>query len=236
MESGVSTVSGYLAHLPAILHQGSFMGRFLLAFEAILSGGVKPPDGYSEELPLGLEAVLNDIASYFTPEETPEDFLPWLSQWVARSISDDWSTATTRTMLSQAVALYKTRGTRQGIQDVLNVCLGTASTEGGATVTEVNDDARPHFFEVTLVVTERNPSELAKKARLVRAIVDQEKPAHTYYSLTIQYPGLRINNDPAGNPDAGPGVIVGETTVLGTMTASSTELKTGTITEDGSSG
>lgn len=232
MDSSVSTVSGYLAHLPAILHQGSFMGRFLLAFEAVLSGNVKEPDGYAEELPLGLEAVLDDIASYFTPEEAPEGFLPWLSQWVARSISDDWSVETTRAMLSQAVALYKTRGTRQGIQDVLNVCLGTSSSLSGATVTEVNDDARPHYFEVTLVVTERNPSELAKKARQVRAIVDQEKPAHTYYSLTIQYPGLRINNDPAGYPDIGPGVIIGETTVLGTMTASATELKTGVIGEE----
>jgi phage tail-like protein len=232
MATGLSSASSYITHLPAILHQGPFMERFLLAFEAVLSGGVRKPDGYPEALPRGLEEVLDDISSYFTPEEAPELFLPWLSQWVARSISDDWSLATKRAMLSQAVALYKTRGTRQGIQDVLNVCLGKSTTLGGATVTEVNDDTKPHYFEVTLVVTERKPAELAKKARQVRAIVDQEKPAHTYYSLTIQYPGLRINNDPVGNPDDGPGVIVGETTVLGTMTASATELKTGTMAEE----
>jgi phage tail-like protein len=232
MDASVNSVSGYIAHLPAILHQGPFMARFLLAFEAVLSGGVMKPDGYPEALPLGLEAVLDKIVRYFTPSDAPEEFLPWLSQWVARSISDDWSTEARRAMLSQAVALYKTRGTRQGIQDVLNVCLGKSTTLGGATVTEVNDNARPHYFEVTLVVTERKPAELAKKARQVRAIVDQEKPAHTYYSLTIQYPGLRVNNDPVGNPDVGPGVIVGETTVLGTMTASATELKTGVMAED----
>ena len=75
METGLSSVSGYIAHLPAILHQGSFMGRFLLAFEAILSGGVRKPDGYSGSLPLGLEEILDDIAGYFTPGEAPEDFL-----------------------------------------------------------------------------------------------------------------------------------------------------------------
>jgi phage tail-like protein len=237
MDSGLNAVSGYVAHLPAILQQGSFMGRFLLAFEAVLSGGVKKPEGFSGALPLGLEEMLDDISSYFTPDEAPELFFPWLSQWVARSISDDWSLNAKRNMLSQAVSLYKTRGTRQGIQDVLNICLERSATANssavtnGATVTEVHDDDRPHYFEVTLVVTERKPAELAKKARQVRAIVDQEKPAHTYYSLTIQYPGLRVNNDPKGNPDDGPGVIVGETTVLGTMTASATELKTGTMTE-----
>ena len=33
-------VSSYVEHLPAVLRQGSLVGRLLLAFEAILSGGV----------------------------------------------------------------------------------------------------------------------------------------------------------------------------------------------------
>lgn len=229
METDLTT-SGYLSYLPAVLQQGTFLGRFLLAFEAILSGNVKAPEGYSKAMPLGLEQVLDDIAIYFTPmaaaatpaDEAPWEFIPWLAQWVALSISDDWTENATRELLARSIPLYRIRGTRAGIQGVLDIVVS------GTTVTEVHDDARPHFFEVSLKVTERDPAELAKRARLVRAILDQEKPAHTYYSLTIAYPGLQINNKPTVNAGNGPGVLVGVNTVLGTVTASTTEIRTGT--------
>lgn len=221
MESGVTQKSSYLAHLPAILQQGDDLGRFLLAFEAILSGGVDPPEGYEGEMPAPIEESLDGLNDRLDPLTTPEDFLPWLSQWVARGLNDDWSVATIRTMISRAVPLYQKRGTRAGLQEVLDICVGNATVE------EVKDDARPHYFEVTLLVAERDVDLLARKARLARAIIDQEKPAHTYYALKIKFPGLRISNDPNLEGGFGPGVIIGRTTMLGTVKASSADMKTG---------
>jgi len=215
MEGNLTAASSYLAHLPAILRQGSLMGRFLLAFEAVLSGRVSAPEGYTDPLPVGLEDALDSINRLLVPEETPEEFLPWLAQWVARSINEDWSFDTTRKMISQAVSLYHKRGTAEGLQEVLNICCTGSAT---AEIIEVENDARPHYFEVTLLISEQDPDLLASKARLVRAIIDQEKPAHTYYGLSIKYPGLRISNDPSLEDGYGPGVIVGVNTVIGTQT------------------
>jgi phage tail-like protein len=220
MEADLKTTSSYIAHLPAILQQGPFMRRFLLAFEAILSGGIAPPEE-GQTTPVGLEATLDGVHKLLMPDIAPEEFLPWLAQWVARSINDDWSLATTRAILGQTIPLYRKRGTKEGLQAVLDICTG------GATVTEIPTDPRPHYFEVTLTVAERDPALLASKARQVRSIIDQEKPAHTYYALRIQYPGLRISNSPSAANGYGEGMIVGHNTVLGTVAASSSELKSG---------
>ena len=220
MEADLKTTSSYIAHLPAILQQGPFMERFLLAFEAILSGALAAPEG-GPPTPIGLEEALDNVHNLLLPDIAPQEFLPWLAQWVARSISDDWSLATTRAILSQTIPLYRKRGTKEGLQAVLDICTG------GATVTEIPTDPRPHYFEVTLTVNERSPALLASKARQVRSIIDQEKPAHTYYALRIQYPGLRISNNPKAASSYGEGVIVGHNTVLGTVVASSSELKSG---------
>lgn len=215
MEADMTAKSSYLAHLPAILSQGDEIGRFLLAFEAILTGGVPAPEGRPSPLPRSIEEALEGVEELLNADDTPEDFLPWLAQWVSRSLNEDWGVETTRTMISRAVSLYYKRGTKEGLQEVLDICMGTATIE------EIEDDARPHYFEVTLVVAEQDPDLLAMKARLTCSIIDQEKPAHTYYALKIKYPGLRVSNDPTAEGGFGPGVVVGVTTVLGTITFSS---------------
>ena len=76
-------VSSYLEHLPAVFQQDAgkdgvnFIGRFLLAFENILSG----LKGSDEK---GLEEIIDRIHTYFDPDLTPSEFLPWLAGWVMR--------------------------------------------------------------------------------------------------------------------------------------------------------
>lgn len=200
----VEPVSTYAAYLPAILRQGAFLGRFLRAFEAIFAGGVDPAVE-------GLEETLDRVHESFDPEATPAEFLGWLSQWAATSLRDDWSEATKRRFLGEIVPLYQKRGTRAGIEAVLRHCT-TAAVE-----VRPGDDTKPrHYFEVVLTVAQRDPDELARMVRQVRAIVDREKPAHTIYGLRILYPAMRIAN--TRTPDE-PGIVVGETTVLGTVSA-----------------
>src|SRR3954454_7287267 len=82
-------VSSYLQYLPAIFHQDPFIGRFLLAFEAVLSG-----PGYADQA--GLEQLIGDLPAYVDPQTTPEEFLPWLAGWVALSLRADWDADTKR--------------------------------------------------------------------------------------------------------------------------------------------
>lgn len=255
-------VSSYLQYLPAILQEGEFIGRFLLAFEATLSGiapegeepisttgpvfhaGIPPIQPLSENrglaLPtnlkppkiiIGLETILDHIEAFFDPDRTPEDFLPWLAQWVATSLRDDWSVATKRKFIGQIIPLYKLRGTRAGIQKVLELSDVEAKIvdfHDGKDV-EVEEKAfgsgakPPHFFGVIVTLRTRNPALLANTIRRVRAIVDREKPAHTYYGLQIWYPAMQINDNPQ-NTAFGEGIIIGQTTSLGTITANKAKI------------
>ncbi|NEP54244.1 MAG: phage tail protein, partial [Moorea sp. SIO3C2] len=77
--------SPLLEYLPEIYQSKPFLGQFLLAFEKIILGH---EDGvnYSHQ---GLEATIADIHTYFDPQQTPTEFLPWLSTWVALSLRAD---------------------------------------------------------------------------------------------------------------------------------------------------
>jgi len=242
-------VSSYLPYLPAVMRQSPFLGRFLLAFEAVLTG--LDEEAIPEDPTLapyrdlaGLERLLSTIERFFVPGgverffddhpaaapsiKTDPEFLPWLAQWVATSLRDDWSEQTKRNFIANIVPVYRERGTRAGIEKVLRLSGDDAQVVDFHDGLHEDDEraqfgvaAKPaHFFGVIITVNERDPAELARRARRVRAIVDREKPAHTYYGLRILYPAMRINNSKS-NAAFGPGITINNTTplVLGTTKA-----------------
>lgn len=210
-------LSSYLEHLPAVLQEGPFIGRFLLAFEAILHG--LPPQPEVQQLPVGHSDLLDRMHTYFDPlgepnvanSRMPAEFLPWLAQWMATTLWDDWSEETKRNFLANCISLYRRRGTRSGLEQLLRICV-TPTIE----VIEMDPPAPPHYFQVNLTIYENNPTLLARQSRLVQAMVDREKPVHTFYGLSIRYPAMRINNDPQGNPSFGMGILLNRNSVLGT--------------------
>lgn len=221
--------SSYLPYLPAVLRQSPFLGRFLLAFEAVLTGLDESSNPLDENDPhrklVGLERLLDDIDRFFDPLRTDPEFLPWLSAWVATSLRDDWSEETKRDFIAHIVPLYRERGTRAGIEKVLRLSGDEAQVvdfhdglHEDLEIAQFGTAPKPaHFFGVIVTVNERDPVELSRRTRRVRAIVDREKPAHTYYGLRLLYPALRINNDKS-NEAFGPGITISNTAplVLGT--------------------
>jgi phage tail-like protein len=212
---GQDRVSSYLPYLPAVLRQGRFVERFLLAFEAVLSG-LPAEDLPAGQVITGLEEILADVDRFFDPARTDPEFLPWLAQWVAQGLRDDWSVETRRAFLAGVVPLYRQRGTRLGIQNMLKLSGDVAQVvdfgdglDEDIEKAQFGADPKPaHFFGVILTVAERDAIELARRARRVRAIVDREKPAHTYYGLRILYPAMRINDDPKHNTALGVGILI----------------------------
>lgn len=171
--------SSYLNHLPAIFHEDPFIGRFLLAFETMLSGQADPNH-------VGLEEMISRLATYFDPASTPEEFLPWLAGWVALSLRADWDAATKRSFIQEIVSLYRLRGTKAGLARMLAIYTGNP--------VEINDDFAqlPHFFQVKLTLGDADVDRLRKQQEIARAIIDQEKPAHTFYALKVAVPTLRL--------------------------------------------
>jgi phage tail-like protein len=213
--------SGYLDHLPAVFREGGeggepgFLGRFLLAFEHLLTGV-----GDADEP--GLDELLDRVADHFDPERAPAGFLDWLAGWVALTLRGDLEAgvlgddgeearaarerrALARALVAHAVPLYRLRGTKRGLEELVrrltgglsptidemagSFRLGVSSTIGADTVL---GGGAPHFFHVLLRLPHPDPLARRRVEALVRAIVDVEKPAHTRYRLDVLTPAMRI--------------------------------------------
>jgi phage tail-like protein len=201
--------STYLSYLPAIFQEDPFVGRFLLAFEAILTGsgdGDRP----------SLEVTIGSLADYFDPRTTPEGFLPWLAGWVALSLRADWDVDTKRAFIQEVVREYRRRGTKDGLQRMLEIYTREA-------VTVYDSFEQPaHFFQVQLTLSDPSPERLRRIQEIARAIIDREKPAHTFYALRVVVPTMRLVSEALRHQegDRPPLLVLGENTLLGTSTGS----------------
>ena len=171
--------STYLQYLPAPFHADPFIGRFLLIFESILGP---------------IERNIDNLASYFDPRMTPAELLPWLASWVGLELDENWPIAQQRQLVLWAATLYRWRGTRRGLRQHLRLYTGRTplivenfaglrvSQDGAMGInTRLGDAPRPHWITVT--VLSDKPEELDE--RIVRQIIELEKPAHVGYTLEI---------------------------------------------------
>jgi phage tail-like protein len=214
--------SSYLTYLPALFQEDAFLGQFLLAFEQILSGGI-----LSDREQPGLEDYIDEIYTYFKPyvrpeeagsakaqsQVTPNAFLPWLASWVALSLRDDWDERTRRGFISKMVPLYQKRGTKAGLKELLELYINVDKREKVDNVEIYEFETPVHYFQVTMSLQERG--DLPRKQAIARAILDQEKPAHTFYSLQILFPTMQIINAPNASQNE-EGLYLGQNTLLGT--------------------
>jgi phage tail-like protein len=228
-------VSRYLEDLPAIFSQeAGLLGRFLLAFEQVLTGLGDPERPGLEEILDGISGptggvLLAGVHRYFDPgpdlpetERAPREFLDWLAGWVALTLREDWRDEERRRILSRTVLAYRWRGTRKGLQDILAAYTGADPAsiqvsefltpfELGATsyvgLGTVLGGGPPHYFLVDASVPVEGARDLARKEQILRAIIDAEKPAHTYYDLRIQVPTMQLGKQST----------IGVDTVLGTV-------------------
>jgi phage tail-like protein len=205
-----------LNYLPPIYQEDPFLGQFLLAFEKVLLGiddGVslpKPRDDVKFQ-DQGLEEAIASIATLFDPigneslpiekrQRTPQEFLNWLAGWVALSLRDDWEVEAQRRFISRIVSLYQKRGTKAGMIEMLKTYtgmgvevnefretlqIGVTSTVG---VDTVISEGLPHYFKVKIILEKLEDLNLKRKRQIAEAIIDQEKPAHTFYRLEIEVP------------------------------------------------
>lgn len=211
--------SSYGQYLPALLQEDDFLDRFLLAFEHILSG--LPSTTQAAELPaeyqdiLGFEEEIDKIHSYFIPvansavSATPKEFLPWLAGWVALSLRDDWGEAVQRSFIQRILSLYKIRGTKAALEQMLKVYLDNEQE----TVNIYEFDQPAHYFQVELALASQDLANYRRKEKVARAIINQEKPAHTFYSLRILMPTMRLVSEGENRLILGRNTILGNTTI-----------------------
>ncbi len=207
-------MSRYFASLPQWLRRDPRLGQILLAFERILDGAHDLPEGTPEPTTPGLSELVDRLAACFRPgpgepdqARAPSEFVPWLARWVAVGLRDEWDDETRRRVVAEAMQLYRLRGTREGLRSMIGVYVGLRDS------VQIHEFASvPHFFQVEVTLPTRDPKALARTDRSVRAIIDQEKPAHTFYGLRFAFPSMQIVDNPSKSR---PAMIVGVNTLLG---------------------
>jgi len=170
MTTSTNSAHRLLSLLPAIYREDEFLGRYLWPFEQVL---------------LGFESTIDGIAQLFDPLTTREEFLPWLSTWMAFTLRADLDATQQRAFLSQVIPLYRRRGTRENLEKLLAVF-----TKGVSTVTESDTDANQ--FHVTVRLPIATPKEQLRQSAIARALIELEKPAHTSYDIEFQFPTMQI--------------------------------------------
>lgn len=194
----------YLDFLPDLYREVDFVGRLLKVFELAFEPDVRTLDG---------------LWAYLNPRLAPQGMLPFLAHWVGWQISPDLSLDQQRELITQALEIYRWRGTRRGLRLSLHLATGLpleslpgeapaiaiTETFGSGLVlgeTHLGPEAimggtKPFHFSVTL----RQPPGLDLDENLIRKTIEQEKPAFCTYDLMImpaplRSPRPRRNDDP----------------------------------------
>jgi phage tail-like protein len=198
-----TTQSKLLDYLPAIYHDQEFLNAYLSAFEKILIGQDVPGGEHGAES-LSLEEKIDRIADLFDPRITPRDFLPWLASWAALTLRADLGEGEQRAFVANIIQRYRRRGTKDNLIELLRLFTQTTpEIDEDAAPSEFfkrrfpqfNSDERPlHFFKVSVLLTDPKPETVERKREIAQALIELEKPAHTFYELETKFSSMRIGN------------------------------------------
>ncbi|MCA1666871.1 MAG: FHA domain-containing protein [Thermomicrobia bacterium] len=152
--------STFLPNLPVIFQENDFFERFLLIFESIWEP---------------LEQRQDHIQMYFNPRTCPEPILSWLATWLDLSYTLHWPEGRKRRFLAEVVDLYRWRGTRYGLERIIEVCTGYVPR-----ITEL--PSTPFVIDISVTLPPDSDGDRA----LIEQLVLAHKPAHIGFHLTAR--------------------------------------------------
>ena len=105
--------ASWIDHLPKIYRSSDgdthFLERYLGIFQTI----------YEE-----LDAEIEEMSHRFDPESTELDFLQWLAGWLNITDTSIWTEEQLRELLLKAVRLYRMRGTKEALSEIIELYTG----------------------------------------------------------------------------------------------------------------
>ncbi len=181
----------YVQYLPQVYQVetstgNAFLREFLWVFQHVMES---------------VTSKLDNGHLYYDPRETPPEFLPWLASWVALTLDIDWPDVKKRKMIQSAAEMYKFRGTKRAMRDVLEIFVGkqprieeNAWPYSGfrigvsSTVAEDTIILPPIDLDHCFMVHIPMPPEDITEEMVVKIhnIIKMEKPAHTTYFLQFE--------------------------------------------------
>ncbi len=181
----------YLRYLPAVYQEDEagrdFLERFLALFETLFDD---------------IERTIDRLPRLFDPAATPSGFVRWLAAWLALAPDEAWPEERLRALLRRAPELYRRRGTRTGLQDLIELFTGRRPliVEQFQLACAEHPELRsvlarlygtdPYCFCV-LLPPPRVRSE--EERRAVQRLVDAERPAHTCAGVRLLEPLAQLD-------------------------------------------
>jgi phage tail-like protein len=150
--------STWLQYLPSIYADDEFMGRYLLIFESILSP---------------ITWMIDNFDLYLTPDIAPQEWLAWMSSWFDMLLLPELPMDRQREIMRQMGWLFMRRGTRAGLQRLLELYFGVTP--------EIIENAVCHFV-VRLPLSE-STSNLG--GEVAERLINSQRPAFASYTLEI---------------------------------------------------
>jgi phage tail-like protein len=197
-----------LSHLPAIYRESETLSQLLGLFEDFLfTKGPEPlathPRCESSPAWVSINESIVTLSRLIDPFQTPSDFLPWLSQWVALSDYEGIKELQQRRLIEKIIPLYASRGTKTYLAQLLalftpqntrihiddNVDAGFTLGNAKLGIETILSSDQPFRFKVNIVMPaamEYIPDGSANQKiwrRRLRRVIDLAKPVHTVYQL-----------------------------------------------------
>jgi phage tail-like protein len=198
----------YLRYLPVVYQKNpqskEFLERFLSLFETFF-----------------VQVEEFNFTKYIDPRSTPDEFLPWLSSWLAIAYDENWPKNNFRKLIEMVPQIYKMRGTRRGIEKMLSLYL-SGQKELDKLSSNLTDNDNDDHKESRFMIVENFQLDLVKdnseymrlfcndpytfcviinlfdiddnKKLVIRKIVENEKPAHTVGNVVFLEPWFYLGS------------------------------------------
>lgn len=183
----------YLRYLPAVYQEDEqskdFLERFLAIFESLF---------------MDMEYTIDHIVRYFDPDVVSSGFLRWLSKWLAITAGDLFPEEKLRLLVKRAPHLYKKRGTRECIEEMLEIYTGRKPFIIEHFQLRCARNLPEDLRELLLRLYGTNPYRFCVLLRpdqvkstedvsIIRRIVELEKPAHTLGGVVALQPWIYLD-------------------------------------------
>jgi phage tail-like protein len=171
--TGLESPHPLLERLPAILQDDPFMAPFTGALDTVLAPAM---------------SAIDCLSAYLDPMLTPEDFLPWLAQWLGVTLDENWSIDKRRSLLAETARMCEWRGTSTGIAELIRLHLGVEAEvedSGGTSWSAVPGSDPPGQWPPRLLVRVRVADTATVDPRRVESVVADAVPAHVAYTVEV---------------------------------------------------
>lgn len=153
-----------------------------------------------------LEGRIAASEKQLDPRSAPEKDLEWLASWLGLQFPEHFNGRQKRFMIQHAATLLPLRGTRRGLEMLLNLALDPHPTphtlDPECTRVRVVEDIRtPSRFSVVILLSETlpEPEELERQIQMIIQLTEQQKPAHTSFEVYFDWALFKVGSAVLGS-------------------------------------